>query len=99
MQDDDFSLFKNELRGVKPIKHDRADTGKPKTDRAQIAKLRQSATVRTDATTVDGLSDQFVIDVGPEDELMWSRDGVHKARCASSRPGRSPSKAASTCTA
>ena len=50
MQDDDFSLFKNELRGVKPIKHDRADTGKPKTDRAQIAKLRQAATVRTDAT-------------------------------------------------
>ena len=56
MQDDDFSLFKNELRGVKPIKHDRADTGKPKTDRAQIAKLRQAATVRTDATTVDGRS-------------------------------------------
>ncbi|NNG60780.1 DNA mismatch repair protein MutS, partial [Pseudomonas fragi] len=22
MQDDDFSLFKNETRGVKPIKHD-----------------------------------------------------------------------------
>ena len=39
MQDDDFSLFKNEIRGVKPIKHDRADTGKPKADRAQLAKL------------------------------------------------------------
>ena len=80
MQDDDFSLFKNELRGVKPIKHDRADTGKPKTDRAQIATLRQAATVRTNASTVDGLSDQFVIDVGPEDELMWARSRSYKVR-------------------
>ena len=69
MQDDDFSLFKNETRGVKPIKHDRADTGKPKSDRAQLAKLRQNATVRSNATIIDGLSDQFVIDVGPEDQL------------------------------
>nr|MBP8204086.1 DNA mismatch repair protein MutS [Pseudomonas sp.] len=28
MQDDDISLFKAQLQGVKPIKHDRADTGK-----------------------------------------------------------------------
>ncbi|NQD76287.1 DNA mismatch repair protein MutS, partial [Pseudomonas sp. CrR7] len=25
MQDDDFSLFKAEVRGVKPIRHDRAE--------------------------------------------------------------------------
>ena len=56
MQDDDFSLFKNELRGVKPIKHDRADTGKPKADRAQLAKLRQHAIVRSNETIIDGLS-------------------------------------------
>ena len=90
MQDDDFSLFKNELRGVKPINHDRADTGKPKTDRAQIAKLRQAATVRTDATTVDGLSDQFVIDVGPEDELMWARDGVQESQMRKLKAGQIP---------
>ena len=90
MQDDDFSLFKNELRGVKPIKHDRADTGKPKADRAQIAKLRQAATVRTDATTVDGLSDQFVIDVGPEDELMWARDGVQESQMRKLKIGQIP---------
>jgi len=90
MQDDDFSLFKNELRGVKPIKHDRADTGKPKSDRAQIAKLRQAATVRTDATTVDGLSDQFVIDVGPEDELMWARDGVQESQIRKLKTGQIP---------
>lgn len=99
MQDDDFSLFKSAIQGVKPIKHDRAETGKPKADRAQIAKLRQAASVRTETTAVDGLSDQFVIDVGPEDELMWARDGSVKARCASSRSARSLSRAASTCTA
>ena len=69
MQDDDFSLFKAELRGVKPIKHDRADTGKPKANRAQLATLRQAATARVDSIKVDGLSDQFVIDVGAEDPL------------------------------
>ena len=82
MQDDDFSLFKNEIRGVKPIKHDRADTGKPKADRAQLAKLRQNAIVRSNETIIDGLSDQFVIDVGPEDHLHWARDAnpVRKMR-------------------
>jgi len=80
MQDDDFSLFKSEMRGVKPIKHDRADTGKAKADRKQLASLRQNATVRTDETVVDGLSDQFVIDVGAEDELHWARDGVQESQ-------------------
>jgi len=27
MQEDDFALFKSAVRGVKPIEHDRADTG------------------------------------------------------------------------
>ena len=81
MQDDDFSLFRSEIRGVKPIKTEHADVGKPKTDRKNLAKLRQAATVRSDATiTVDGLSDQFVIDVGPEDTLYWARDGVQEGQ-------------------
>ncbi|AYC33273.1 DNA mismatch repair protein MutS [Pseudomonas cavernae] len=80
MQDDDFSLFHAELRGVKPIKHDRADVGKPKADRNRITTLRQAATTRVDAVKVDGLSDQFVIDVGPEDELHWARDGVQEGQ-------------------
>jgi DNA-nicking Smr family endonuclease len=81
MQDDDFSLFRSEIRGVKPIKTEHADVGKPKTDRKNLAKLRQAATVRSDATiTVDGLSDQFVIDVGPEDMLYWARDGVQEGQ-------------------
>jgi len=81
MQDDDFSLFTAEVRGVKPIKHDRAEVGKPKADRKQLAGLRQAATVRSDqALVIDGLSDQFVIDVGAEGELMWRRDGVQESQ-------------------
>ena len=88
MQDDDFSLFKSEIRGVKPIKHDRADTGKPKTDRQRLNTLRQAATVRTDAIKVDGLSDQFVIDVGAEDELYWARDGVQDGQMRKLKAGQ-----------
>jgi len=80
MQDDDFSLFQSEVRGVKPIRHDRADTGKPRADRQRVQALRQAATVRQDVKVVDGLSDQFVIDVGPEDELNWARDGVQEGQ-------------------
>lgn len=88
MQDDDFSLFKAELRGVKPIKHDRADTGKPKPNRAQLATLRQAATARVDGIKVDGLSDQFVIDVGAEDELYWARDGVQDGQMRKLKAGQ-----------
>ncbi|MET1078123.1 MAG: Smr/MutS family protein [Pseudomonas sp.] len=80
MHDDDFSLFKAELRGVKPIQQDRADTGKPKIDRKQHATLRQAASQTLDAVKVDGLSDQFIIDVGPEDVLHWAGDGVQEGQ-------------------
>lgn len=80
MQDDDFSLFQAQLRGVKPIKVDQADTGKAKLDRAQLAKLRQNASVREHSTKVDGLSDQFVIDVGPEDPLHWAANGMQEGQ-------------------
>ncbi|TBU85582.1 Smr/MutS family protein [Phytopseudomonas dryadis] len=90
MQDDDFSLFKAELRGVKPIKHDRADTGKPKRDRASLATLRQAATVRTDTLKVDGLSDQFVIDVGAEDPLDWASNGVQEGQMRKLKLGQIP---------
>lgn len=80
MQDDDFSLFTNEMRGVKRIQNDRAETGKPKADRKQVASLRQNAIQVTESTKVDGLSDLFVIDVGAEDELHWARDGVQEGQ-------------------
>ncbi|WPO98838.1 Smr/MutS family protein [Pseudomonas sp. HR96] len=90
MQDDDFSLFTSQMRGVKPIKHDRADTGKPKVDRKHLKTLRQAATVRQGETLVDGLSDQFVIDVGPEDDLHWARDGVQESQMRKLKIGQIP---------
>ena len=80
MTDDDFSLFRAQLHGVKPIKHDRADTGKPKADRARTASLRQAATISQGEIKVDGLSDQFVIDVGAEDALHWAGNGVQEGQ-------------------
>ena len=90
MQDDDKdnSLFMSEMRGVKPIRHDRADTGKPKADRQQIAQRRQAATLKPTSTKVDGLSDQFVIDVGAEDELYWARDGVQEGQMRKLKAGQ-----------
>ena len=90
MQDDDFSLFQSAVRGVKPITHDRADTGKPKADRRRIDTLRQAATLRTEQIKVDGLSDQFVIDVGAEDELYWARDGVQDGQLRKLKAGQVP---------
>lgn len=91
MQDDDFSLFRSEVRGVKPIKHDRAETGKPKADRKQLAGLREAATVSSgQALVIDGLSDQFVIDVGAEDALEWRRDGVQETQLRKLKLGQIP---------
>lgn len=90
MQDDDFSLFKSAVHGVKPISHDRADTGKPRADRQRISTLRQAATIKTDDIRVDGLSDQFVIDVAAEDELYWARDGVQDGQLRKLKAGQIP---------
>ena len=88
MQDDDFSLFRAELRGVKPISYDRADTGKPKkTDRQRLNAIRQAATIATNKIQVDGLSDQFVIDVEAEQALYWAGNGVQEAQMRKLKSG------------
>ena len=88
MQDDDFSLFTQEMRGVKRISVDQADTGKPKADRQQLNLRRQNASVKVESVRVDGLSDQFVIDVGAEDELYWARDGVQEGQMRKLKAGQ-----------
>lgn len=90
MSDDDFSLFTSEMRGVKRIQVDQADTGKVRPDRQQIQQRRHNAVVRTSDTKVDGLSDQFVIDVGAEDELYWARDGVQDSQLRKLKAGQVP---------
>ena len=88
MQDDDNSLFQSAMRGVRPIKHDRAETGKTRGDRGQIASRRSNATLSSEQIRVDGLSDQFVIDVGAEDELYWARDGVQDTQLRKLKAGQ-----------
>jgi DNA-nicking Smr family endonuclease len=88
MQDDDFSLFANEMRGVKRIQVDQADTGKPKADRQQVRLRQQNATTKVENQRVDGLSDLFVIDVGAEDELYWARDGVQEGQMRKLKAGQ-----------
>lgn len=88
--DSDSNLFAAQMRGVKRIQHDRADTGKAKTDRLQISSKRLNASVQTNALKVDGLSDQFVIDVGAEDELYWARDGVQESQMRKLKAGQVP---------
>ncbi|TWI52786.1 DNA-nicking Smr family endonuclease [Pseudomonas duriflava] len=90
MSEDDFSSFANEMRGVQRLVHDRADTGKPRTDRRQIAERRAAAQVSNQTTTVDGLSDQFIIDVGAEDELYWARNGVQDTQIRKLKAGQVP---------
>ncbi len=78
------------MRGVKRISVDQADTGKPRNDRQQLKERQLNASVRNDEIRVDGLSDQFVIDVGPEDELSWARDGVQEGQLRKLKAGLVP---------
>jgi DNA-nicking Smr family endonuclease len=85
---DDDLLFRTAMQGVKPISHDRADTGKARADRKRLEALRQAASSKVEAIRVDGLSDQFVIDVSAEDELYWARDGVQDGQMRKLKAGQ-----------
>lgn len=87
-EDNDLSLFRAQMRGVRPIQHDRADTGKAKPDRARLNALRQAATQSQQSIKVDGLSDQFVIDVGAEDELLWAANGLQESQVRKLKAGQ-----------
>tara|TARA_R110000796_G_scaffold252388_5_gene386520 strand:+ start:6041 stop:6613 length:573 start_codon:yes stop_codon:yes gene_type:complete len=87
---DDLALFRQATHGARPIKVDQADTGKPRTDRARIKTLRQGAVQATGKTRVDGLSDQFVIDVLPEEELSYAANGVQESQLRKLKGGQIP---------
>ncbi|HKM27714.1 MAG TPA: DNA mismatch repair protein MutS, partial [Thiopseudomonas sp.] len=72
MPDDDFSLFTEQMQGVRRIYVDQADVGKAKINRAGQRVRRENAQQVLETIVVDGLSDQFVIDVGAEDALYWA---------------------------
>ncbi len=67
---------------------DQANIGKAKPNRAEQRLRRENAQQTLEAITVDGLSDQFVIDVGPEDPLYWARDGVQDSQLRRMKAGR-----------
>lgn len=88
--EDDLELFRQATRGIKPIRVDQADTGRPRIDSAQLHSRRQRATQSQNNIKVDGLSDQFVIDVQPEEELAWAANGVQDSQLRRLRAGQIP---------
>lgn len=85
---DDFSLFFREMRGVRRIEVDQADTGKKPVDRSSQKLARARAVQATESIKVDGLSDQYVLDVQPEEFLLWGRDGVQDSQLRRLKAGQ-----------
>ncbi len=91
MQNDDFSSFQHEMRGVKRLTVEaRADLGKPKPDKQHIKHRQQHALQREESLKIDGMSDLFVIDVGAEDELCWATNGVQESQIRKLKAGQIP---------
>ncbi len=88
MPSDDFSLFAEQMQGVRRIHVDQADVGKAKINRAGQRVRRENAQQVLETIVVDGLSDQFVIDVGAEDALYWARDGVQDTQLRRMKAGQ-----------
>ncbi|MCK9535082.1 MAG: Smr/MutS family protein [Pseudomonas sp.] len=88
MPDDEFSLFAQQMQGVRRIHVDYADVGKAKPNRAVQQMNRKNALQSTtEQLVVDGLSDQFVLDVGAEEILYWARDGVQDSQLRRMKAG------------
>lgn len=91
INDDDISLFKQQMQGVKPIKYDKVDLNKKTKNKQQLKVLRENAANSlTKENIVDGLSDQFVIDVEPEEFLYWASNGVQEAQMRRLKAGQIP---------
>lgn len=91
MQDDndDFSLFTQQMKGVRRIQVDQADIGKSPADKQRLKQARNNALLNnTTERIVDGMSDQFVLDVSSEEELYWARDGVQESQMRKLKAGQ-----------
>lgn len=88
-QEDDFALFAREMQGVRRIQVDQADTGKKKVvDRKNLELARKRAVHVEQELKMDGLSDQYVLDVAPEEFLLWGRDGVQDSQLRRLKAGQ-----------
>jgi len=88
MSDDDFSLFAEQMQGVRRIYVDQADVGKVRKDHSAQRYKRKNALAAVESIAVDGLSDQFVLDVEPEQALFWARDGVQDSQLRRMKAGQ-----------
>ena len=89
MPSDDVSLFAQQMQGVRRIQVDQADVGKAKPNHALQQMQRKNALESSAAEiVVDGLSDQFVLDVGAEEALYWARDGVQDSQLRRMKAGQ-----------
>lgn len=88
MFDDDLSLFAQQMQGVRRIHVDQADVGKAKKDPSLQRYNRKNALEVVEKVVVDGLSDQFVLDVDAEEALFWARDGVQKSQLRRMKAGQ-----------
>lgn len=88
--DDDFAIFAQQMQGVRRIHVDQADTGKKRTNSKLLSGRRANAVETVTELKVDGLSDQFVLDVGPEDFLLWQSNGVQDSQLRRLKAGQIP---------
>ena len=88
MSDDDLSLFAQQMQGVRRIYVDQADVGKAKKDPSLQRYNRKNALKTVEKVAVDGLSDQFVLDVDAEQALFWARDGVQQSQLRRMKAGQ-----------
>lgn len=88
IDESDFLLFKAEIKDVKPIKHDRADVGTKVKNCQLVAQHRKNAIAKLNTDIViDGISDQFLMDVGAEEFLLWAKSGVQQSLIQRLRKG------------
>lgn len=99
MQDDDFSCSRARCAASSASRSIRPIPANLTSDRQQLKQRQLNASVRNDEIRVDGLLDQFVIDVGPDEIPPGPPPASRKASCASSSRAWCPSTVASTCTA
>lgn len=90
MQDDDFSLFKSEMRGVKRISVDRADTGKPRNDRQQLKQRQPMPACATTKSASMACPTSSSSTSAPRTSLSWARDGVQESQLRKLKQGLVP---------
>lgn len=91
-QPDDLELFRELMRGVKPLEQNKADLSrsKKKQDKDVLAVRRQAAENESTSIIEDGLSDGLVLPVNPGDPLAFHLPDLPRRTFQSLKKGRIP---------